>query len=79
MQIGRDRPAPHEQFFFGEIINIFSEERFLSEGKPDVKKIKPFLLTMPDNKFWSIGEQIGKAWSDGVAFRDRLKQDQNNK
>lgn len=61
------------------IINIYSEARFLSEGKPDVKKIKPFLLTMPDNKFWSIADQIGKAWSDGVAMQDRLKKEQHNK
>jgi len=30
---------------------------------------KPFLYPMPDNNFWSIGKQIGKAWSIGKDYR----------
>ena len=30
-----------------------------------MKKIDPFLLTMPDNTYWSLGESIGKAWNAG--------------
>ncbi len=67
---------PTNNFFIGEIINIYTEEQFLTDGKPDVKKIKPFLLTMPDNQFWSIGKNVGKAWSQGVAMRDRLNKGQ---
>jgi flavin reductase (DIM6/NTAB) family NADH-FMN oxidoreductase RutF len=64
---------PSNTFFIGEIVTIFSEERYLSGGKPDVKKIRPFLLTMPDNRFWSVGDQIGSAWKDGIKFREGLK------
>jgi flavin reductase (DIM6/NTAB) family NADH-FMN oxidoreductase RutF len=64
---------PTNYFFIGEIINIYTEEQFITEGKPDIKKIRPFLLTMPDNKFWAIGECVGRAWSDGVEMRNRLK------
>ena len=64
---------PSNAFFIGEIVTIFSEERYLSEGKPDVKKMHPFLLTMPDNRFWSVGEHVGNAWKDGAAYRDRLR------
>jgi len=67
---------PTNSFFIGEIINIFTEDRFLTEGKPDVKKINPFLLTMPDNRFWSVGENIGKAWNAGKALRKQLKQEE---
>jgi hypothetical protein len=41
----------------------------LTDGLPDMKKIKPFLLTMPDNTFWSIGERVGKAWNAGKQLR----------
>jgi flavin reductase (DIM6/NTAB) family NADH-FMN oxidoreductase RutF len=67
---------PTNTFFVGEIINIYSEDQFLTDGEPDVKKINPFVLTMPDNRFWSIGECIGKAWSAGKAIRDRLKEEE---
>jgi flavin reductase (DIM6/NTAB) family NADH-FMN oxidoreductase RutF len=66
---------PTNSFFIAEIITIFSEERFLTDGKPDVKKVNPFLLTMPDNRFWSVGNCVGKAWNAGAALRDRLKQE----
>jgi flavin reductase (DIM6/NTAB) family NADH-FMN oxidoreductase RutF len=60
---------PTNTFFIAEIINIYTEDDILSEGKPDMKKIGPFLLTMPDNNFWTIGETIGKAWGAGKEFR----------
>jgi len=66
---------PTNSFFIAEIVSIFSEERFLTDGKPDVKKINPFLLTMPDNRFWSIGDCIGKAWNAGIVLRDQQKQE----
>lgn len=65
---------PTNTFFIGEIINIYTEDRFLTDGKPDVRKVRPFLLTMPDNGYWSVGENIGKAWQAGKAFKERLKQ-----
>jgi flavin reductase (DIM6/NTAB) family NADH-FMN oxidoreductase RutF len=64
---------PTNSFFIGEIVGAYSEERFLTEGVPDIKKINPFLLTMPDNGYWSVGELIGRAWSDGKSMRKRLK------
>lgn len=64
---------PTNSFFVGEIMNVFSGEEYITDGKPDVEKMKPFLLTMPDNRFWSIGKNIGRAWKDGSRYRDKLK------
>jgi flavin reductase (DIM6/NTAB) family NADH-FMN oxidoreductase RutF len=66
---------PTNSFFIAEIVNIYSEEKYLADGKPDIKKINPFVLTMPDNNFWAIGEPVGKAWNAGKAVRKRLKQE----
>ena len=60
---------PTNYFFIGTIVNIYSEERYLTDGKPDYRKIRPFLLTMPDNTFWALGDQVGKAWSEGKALK----------
>ncbi|NTW16660.1 MAG: flavin reductase family protein [Syntrophaceae bacterium] len=60
---------PSNTLFIGEIINTYSEERYLTDGKPDIKKINPFTLTMPDNNYWQVGERAGKAWSMGRKFR----------
>ena len=64
---------PSNSFFIGEIVGSYSEEQFLTDGVPDIKKINPFLLTMPDHGYWSVGELIGRAWSDGKAMKKRLK------
>jgi flavin reductase (DIM6/NTAB) family NADH-FMN oxidoreductase RutF len=66
---------PTNTFFIADIVNIYSEERFLTDGKPDVTKVRPFVLTMPDNTFWAIGESIGKAWNAGKSLRKQLKQE----
>jgi flavin reductase (DIM6/NTAB) family NADH-FMN oxidoreductase RutF len=66
---------PTNSFFMADILNIYSEDKYLTDEKPDVKKINPFVLTMPDNSFWSIGERVGKAWNAGKALRKRLKQE----
>jgi flavin reductase (DIM6/NTAB) family NADH-FMN oxidoreductase RutF len=68
---------PTNTFFIAEIVAIYSEEQWLSGGKPDVKKIRPFLLTMPDNRFWAVGDQVGNAWKDGVSYREKLKKAQD--
>ena len=61
---------PRDEFFIGEIVGAYTEECYLTDGKPDVKKINPFTLTMPDNRYWSIGESIGRAWAIGKEFKD---------
>ncbi|MGZ7046959.1 MAG: flavin reductase family protein [Methanobacterium sp.] len=51
--------------FIAEIIGTYTEEKYLTDGKPDIKKISPIVLTMPDNNYWDIGENVGKAWKIG--------------
>jgi flavin reductase (DIM6/NTAB) family NADH-FMN oxidoreductase RutF len=56
---------PTHYLFIGEIVASYADEQFLSTGKPDMQKINPLLLTMPDNHYWLIGKEAGHAWSDG--------------
>ena len=60
---------PTNTLFIGEIIGTYTEERFLIDGKPDIHKIVPFTLTMPDNNYWGVGNNVGKAWSIGKNFK----------
>ena len=46
----------------------------MTDSNPDVAKIKPYVLTMPDNRFWALGECIGKAWHEGNGFRKPQKE-----
>jgi flavin reductase (DIM6/NTAB) family NADH-FMN oxidoreductase RutF len=60
---------PTNDLFIGEIAASYSEERYFTEGKLDVQKIDPLLLTMPDNRYWAVGEYVGRAWSMGESLK----------
>jgi len=63
-----DFGGTHE-IFIGEIIETYAENNVLSEGLPDIKKIKPIVFSMHDMNYWKVGEHLGKAWSIGRNFR----------
>ncbi len=60
---------PTNTLFVGEIVASYTEERYLSNGKPDIKKMNPLVLTMPDNGYWTVGEYAGKAWNIGKRMK----------
>jgi flavin reductase (DIM6/NTAB) family NADH-FMN oxidoreductase RutF len=59
--------------FIGEIAGTWTEQQFLSEDKPDLTKMKPFTLSMPDNRYWSVGDEIGRAWSVGRDYEPKTR------
>jgi hypothetical protein len=46
-------------------VNAYGAEEFMTAGNLDIKKIDLFVLTMPDNNYWDVGEFVAKAWSVG--------------
>jgi flavin reductase (DIM6/NTAB) family NADH-FMN oxidoreductase RutF len=56
---------PAEDLFIGEIIAAYCEESCLTEGAPDLRKINPFVLSMPDKKYRGLGQDVGAAWEMG--------------
>jgi flavin reductase (DIM6/NTAB) family NADH-FMN oxidoreductase RutF len=56
-------------WFVGEIIGAYANEHCLKDSKPDIKKMNPLLLTMPDNTYWTVGDYAGKAWSTGKDYK----------
>jgi len=62
-----------DTLFMGEVMNVWSEEKYLTNGAPDITKVSPFCLSMPDNRYWSLGKEIGKAWHEGMKLKDKLQ------
>jgi flavin reductase (DIM6/NTAB) family NADH-FMN oxidoreductase RutF len=60
---------PSNTLFVGEIVNAYSEERFMAGHNVDLARSKPIILSMLDNRFWRLGESIGKAWSIGRDYK----------
>lgn len=61
---------PSNTFFIGEIAGAWCADDCLdADGAPDPGLLRPMLLTMPDNRYWSMGDVVGRAWHDGKALR----------
>ena len=60
---------PSNTLFIGQIMGTYTEEKYLTDGKPDIIKINPFTLTMPDNQYWAVGQNAGKAWEIGKNYK----------
>jgi flavin reductase (DIM6/NTAB) family NADH-FMN oxidoreductase RutF len=60
---------PTHNLFLGEVIGAYTEARYLTDGKLDLKKVDPFLFSRIDNTYWTVGEEIGKAYSIGKEFQ----------
>jgi flavin reductase (DIM6/NTAB) family NADH-FMN oxidoreductase RutF len=60
-----------DEIFIGEIVAAYAEERYLTDGRPDVKKINPMVFSLHDNNYWKVGELVGRAWSIGKNFKSK--------
>jgi len=58
-------PLPTNTIFIGEIVGAYADESMIEDGKPNFDAIRPLLLTMPDNRYWTLGKQAGISWSAG--------------
>ncbi|MCM8773575.1 MAG: flavin reductase family protein [Candidatus Omnitrophica bacterium] len=57
------------EIFMGEIVEVYIEEGMLTEGLPDIEKIKPFIFSMHDGNYWEVGKRIAKAWDIGKIYK----------
>lgn len=61
---------PRTDLVLGEIIAAYTEERYMSDGKLDPKKINPFMLTQPDNHYWGLGKIVADAFAIGKTITE---------
>ena len=65
------------EIFIGEIAATYCNEDCLTQGKgEDLLKVNPILFSMSGGRYFSVGQEIGRAWdigkslkSEGAAFR----------
>lgn len=54
----------------GEIVNVSAEESILGDnGKIDAKKLEPIIYDSVSHAYWSFGEKVGNAFSDGKKIK----------
>lgn len=54
------------ELLIGEIVNVSADEDVLDgEGKIDLKKFKPIAYDSANHAYYTLGEKVGTAFSDG--------------
>ena len=54
----------------GEIVNVSADESVLDEnGKIDAKLLDPIIYDSVTHAYWSFGEKVGRAFSDGTKIK----------
>ena len=64
VSMGTD-PATNELRVVGEIVAVIADKSVLTEGKVDFGKVQPIMFDGATAGYWSIGERVGNAFSDG--------------
>ncbi|KNZ40919.1 flavin reductase family protein [Acetobacterium bakii] len=61
----------HTQFI-GEIIDVKADLDVLNEkGVPSLERVSPFVFSASDKGYYTIGEQLGQAFSIGMKHKDK--------
>ena len=61
-----DVEKSHE-LFIGEVVNAYANNECLTEGFPDITKLKTF--TYSHRKYWKVGEELAEAWVVGKDYK----------
>lgn len=56
-------------FVLGEVQHVYTEEKYLTDGVLDQKKANQLIFTNPSNQYWTLGEEVGKAFSIGKKLK----------
>lgn len=60
---------PQHEIFIGQIVETYCDESCLNGNKLDIAALRPFLFSMDDRGYWSVGERIGTAWEIGKTLK----------
>jgi flavin reductase (DIM6/NTAB) family NADH-FMN oxidoreductase RutF len=57
------------ELILGEIFEIYCEEKYLSENKPDYQKMDPLIFLMPEGPYIRTGDVVASAFEVGRDYR----------
>ena len=58
-----------EGILVGEIVNVSADDSVITDGKVDMKKLRPIAFDPFNNAYVGIGEKVGNAFSDGAKLK----------
>lgn len=56
------------ELFIGEIVEIYSDEKYVKDKKPNVKNFDSFIFLMPNGPYSKIGNYLAEAYEVGTSY-----------
>ena len=63
-----DLGGSHE-VFIGEVVETFSSEDYMSDGRPDLGKIEPIVYDGGSLSYWTLRDKLARAFQIGKDYR----------
>ena len=60
---------PEHCHLFGEIVGTSADESILTDGKPDIAKLKPLIFAIDSHAYYGIGEKKAEAFRSGLEIQ----------
>jgi len=57
------------EVFIGQIVQAYADEYYLTDEKPDIRKLNPLLYS--SNYYWKLSENLGEAFKIGNNFKTK--------
>lgn len=59
------------EFLIGEIVEIYSDEKFIKDKDPDVSDFDSFIFMMPQGPYRTIGNYLAEAYEVGTSYKPK--------
>lgn len=59
------------ELFIGEIVEIYSDEKYVKDKEPKVKNFDAFICLMPNGPYFKIGDYLAEAYEVGTSYKPK--------
>jgi flavin reductase (DIM6/NTAB) family NADH-FMN oxidoreductase RutF len=59
------------EIYIGEIVESYTEKKYLKNGRPYIRKLDPILFSINSNNYFRVGRRLGPAWRSGLNFKPK--------
>ena len=71
LKVDKSKEFKNTDLFIGEIVEIYSDEKYIKHNKPNVKKLDSFIFLMPNGPYWKIGDYLAEAYEVGNSYKPK--------
>ncbi len=68
-RLKRRLELPQGEFFIGEVVGVYMDDKFLTEDKPDLRKIDPLLFEGSLGDYWRVGDYVARMSEPGRNYK----------